>query len=1031
MSQIDDLSAGDSTPKLASASLKSLTLVVNRMAYAFRTPDGAVSPDALQLAQDGNLSLGGVPLLFANVGRNFLVQDNAVATLSVSSTTGNAVVSAQTGSSSGAYTALELRQPDGSAYFRLRYSPNQNCVKLDIKNGVGAPVPFMRFNPTGEVSIGDTTSIIAKLQVLSGTAVSNGAENALFLQSSTPTTVPVMISGTNGGSIQIAGGNNLSGGGRGGQIDFNSATWSAAPGTLVFRTGLGTDGGAQPEVGRWLTSGWLGIGTSAAQSMLHVRAPQGTRSRIISESVNDVGGFTSRRVNGSYASPTPIANNDLIGYWSSHGASDTAGNFLVGATIQMIATENWTSTAAGSGILLSTVANGTMPTINALWLNHNGNAGFNTKTPTAKLVVAYAEGANGYEIDPGANLTILRSFDRNGAVYKTISTYASDYVWSVGASVSNQVMYLGANGTLALNTGTLSGGSGNQAISTRVLIKEAANATALTIAGGTEYAGMKIKVGTLHATSGGANYYDITTRPGDSSNGVGSSPDMPVIRLEASGSMTPRVLLQPSGGTQQVVIGAGVTSATSKLMIEAEAAWESPHILTVGKVVTGTTNPNADIVIRRAGSVSSGAGKMPWIQFESTDSAFAGNNAGAIGSAANSVQIWNYVSNAWVSNFTVAPTGITLNQPALINGGVTIRGPSSGTGNIVLQSNGALGVAHWISSKTSGYLHVGGNGAAEPTVGAITIASSGKSIGLWPLNETQTSYSYSHGGTVAGLHINNTDTAANAQAHLFLASGQTNNAGSAVGTVSWVLPNIASNGTARIVNIGAETDTSHTAAQAAGRFVVSTKSATDATAVPRVRVRASGNVIIGNGFIDAARLYIYNEGRNVDGVRMDFSDMSNVASSFVSQRFDTAGYAMSFLVGGSVAGSITHPSSTSTAYGTSSDRRIKKNIEMAPSAGEIIDRIRVVSHDFIADDYHVPYGFIAQELKEVYAPAVVVGDDSFDVGPQSRIWQVDNSKLVPLLVKEVQDLRTDNAQMKKDLADLREIVNMLLGDKTK
>ena len=91
---------------------------------------------------------------------------------------------------------------------------------------------------------------------------------------------------------------------------------------------------------------------------------------------------------------------------------------------------------------------------------------------------------------------------------------------------------------------------------------------------------------------------------------------------------------------------------------------------------------------------------------------------------------------------------------------------------------------------------------------------------------------------------------------------------------------------------------------------------------------------------------------------------------------------------------------TTVAYNTSSDRRLKENITDADDAGSKVDAIQVRKFDWIADGSHQDYGMIAQELQSV-APEAVSGDADSD-----EMMGVDYSKLVPMLVKEIQSLRT-------------------------
>jgi len=96
---------------------------------------------------------------------------------------------------------------------------------------------------------------------------------------------------------------------------------------------------------------------------------------------------------------------------------------------------------------------------------------------------------------------------------------------------------------------------------------------------------------------------------------------------------------------------------------------------------------------------------------------------------------------------------------------------------------------------------------------------------------------------------------------------------------------------------------------------------------------------------------------------------------------------------------------SATSYSTSSDQRLKENIVDAPSASDDIDAIQVRSFDWKADGSHQKYGMVAQELQSV-APEAVSGDaDSEDM------MGVDYSKLVPMLVKEIQSLRARVAQL--------------------
>lgn len=106
-----------------------------------------------------------------------------------------------------------------------------------------------------------------------------------------------------------------------------------------------------------------------------------------------------------------------------------------------------------------------------------------------------------------------------------------------------------------------------------------------------------------------------------------------------------------------------------------------------------------------------------------------------------------------------------------------------------------------------------------------------------------------------------------------------------------------------------------------------------------------------------------------------------------------------FKHGTNVIGSITQSGTNAVSYNTTSDQRLKTNIQDAKEAGSKIDAIQVRQFDWKSDGLHQDYGMIAQELLEVAPEAVTKGKT------EDEMMSVDYSKLVPMLVKEIQSLR--------------------------
>tara|TARA_B100001093_G_scaffold520289_1_gene614301 strand:+ start:587 stop:5377 length:4791 start_codon:yes stop_codon:yes gene_type:complete len=100
-------------------------------------------------------------------------------------------------------------------------------------------------------------------------------------------------------------------------------------------------------------------------------------------------------------------------------------------------------------------------------------------------------------------------------------------------------------------------------------------------------------------------------------------------------------------------------------------------------------------------------------------------------------------------------------------------------------------------------------------------------------------------------------------------------------------------------------------------------------------------------------------------------------------------------------------SCTATSFPTSSDARLKDNIEDAKDSGEIIDKIKVRQFDWKKTGKHQDYGMIAQELILECPDAVSTPTEDHEM------MGVDYSKLVPLMMKEIQNLRKEIKSLKE------------------
>ena len=177
----------------------------------------------------------------------------------------------------------------------------------------------------------------------------------------------------------------------------------------------------------------------------------------------------------------------------------------------------------------------------------------------------------------------------------------------------------------------------------------------------------------------------------------------------------------------------------------------------------------------------------------------------------------------------------------------------------------------------------------------------------------------------------------------------------------------------------------------------------------RMRIDSSGTVFMGQTTNPATGTLVLKVPTGTgNGINAQIT--SNTGTSYPFSNYN----ASSAYVGGISC------TSSATAFPTSSDKRLKKNIKDAPSAINKILTAQVVSHDWLNDVAHVEYGFVAQDLQDTIPQAVVEGTDKED-GSIDMPWGVDYSKIVPLLVKSIQEQQALIIQLQADVAALKGI----------
>jgi hypothetical protein len=179
----------------------------------------------------------------------------------------------------------------------------------------------------------------------------------------------------------------------------------------------------------------------------------------------------------------------------------------------------------------------------------------------------------------------------------------------------------------------------------------------------------------------------------------------------------------------------------------------------------------------------------------------------------------------------------------------------------------------------------------------------------------------------------------------------------------------------------------------------------------RARITSGGDLLVGTtSQLYGERFNVTRGGAGTNCSTLYFNTSDDRAAEIIRHaRASGATQApmIAFLDSGGTERGTIKTDGSATAYNTSSDRRLKENIASADEASSVIDAIKIVKHNWKSGG-HVRFGVIAQDLHQVAPEAVSAGDDGEEI---EKTWGVDYSKLVPMLVKEIQSLRVRVAQL--------------------
>jgi len=171
---------------------------------------------------------------------------------------------------------------------------------------------------------------------------------------------------------------------------------------------------------------------------------------------------------------------------------------------------------------------------------------------------------------------------------------------------------------------------------------------------------------------------------------------------------------------------------------------------------------------------------------------------------------------------------------------------------------------------------------------------------------------------------------------------------------------------------------------------------------------------------DTERMRILSDGRVFVGTGTDFTDnpqqglilyaANNNSQLVVSHGNGTSSgtFFAKFGYNANTIGSISQNGTTAVAYNTSSDYRLKDNVQPMTGALTKVVQLKPVTYTWKSSPEETGEGFIAHELAEVCPQAVHGTKDELDADGNPKYQGIDTSFLVATLTAAIQELKAIN-----------------------
>ena len=178
----------------------------------------------------------------------------------------------------------------------------------------------------------------------------------------------------------------------------------------------------------------------------------------------------------------------------------------------------------------------------------------------------------------------------------------------------------------------------------------------------------------------------------------------------------------------------------------------------------------------------------------------------------------------------------------------------------------------------------------------------------------------------------------------------------------------------------------------------------------RMRIDSSGNLLVGTTSV-------------ITGGKVNISGYDGAASQsgmvFKPSTATLTNYLIFYNSAAGLAGYINQTGTTTVSYGTSSDYRLKENVQPIPDALDRVLSLKPVIYSWKNTDGELGEGFLAHELQEVCPLAVTGTKDDINEDGSIKSQGVDYSKIVALLTASIQEQQALIIQLQADVAALK------------